>query len=139
METYTLERDIKVFYTEAGSFPNGIKPAFDKLHSLLQSQAAGRNFFGISYPQEPGKIIYRAAVEENFEGEGETLGCATFIIRKGKYIGIYIKDFMKNITAIGNAFQELIQHPEIDPDGYCLEIYEGMAHVKCLVPLRSGK
>lgn len=136
METYTLERDIKVIYVQAESFPNGIKPAFDKLHSLLESHT-GRNFFGISHPEGHGKITYKAAVEESYNGEGENLGCPTFIIRKGRYIGIYIKDFMKNIPAIGNAFQELLQHPEIDPDGYCLEIYQGMAHVKCLAPLRS--
>lgn len=138
METYDLEQDIKVFYVQAESFPEGIKPAFDKLHSLLKSHT-GRNFFGISYPERPGKIIYRAAVEESYNGEAEELSCPTFTIKKGKYIGVYIKDFMKNIPAIGNAFQQLLQDPQIDPAGYCLEIYEGMANVKCLVPLKTDQ
>ena len=62
MEKYYLEQDIKVFYVQAFSFPAGIKPAFDKLHSLIKSPA-DRRFFGISYPEGPGKIIYKAAVE----------------------------------------------------------------------------
>jgi len=135
MEKYHLEQDIKVFYVEASSFPEGIKPAYEKLHSLIKSPA-GRRFFGISYPERPGKIIYKAAVEESYPGEAEGLGCETFIIKKGEYINIYIRDFMKDISAIGKAFSELLKDPQIDPQGYCLEIYEGMNNVRCLVPLK---
>jgi hypothetical protein len=34
-------------------------------------------------------------------------------------------------------FHELLKQPDIDPTGYCLEIYEGMANVRCMVPLKS--
>jgi hypothetical protein len=136
MEKHYLDKDIKVFYVRASSFPDGIKPAYEKLHSLIKSPA-GRRFFGISYPEGPGKIIYKAAVEESYPGEAEELGCETFVIRKGEYTSIYIKDFMKDVTAIGKAFSQLLNDPGIDPNGYCLEIYEGMDNVQCLVPLKS--
>ena len=136
MEKYFLEKDITVFYVQADSFPDGIKPAFDKLHSLVRT-TSDRKFFGISFPEKPGKIIYRAAVEEIYPGEGKALGCESFIISKGDYISIYIQDFMKDIPSIGKAFEQLLKSPDIDPNGYCLEIYEGMANVRCMVPLKS--
>lgn len=136
MEKYFLDKDIQVFYVQADGFPDGIKPAFDKLHSLVKT-TSDRKFLGISYPEKPGKIIYCAAVEENFPGEGKALGCESLTVRKGEYISIYIRDFMKDIPAIGKAFGQLLKYPEIDPKGYCLEIYEGMANVRCMVPLKS--
>ena len=98
MEKYYLDQDIKVFYVEASSFPEGIKPAYEKLHSLIKSPA-GRRFFGISYPEKPGKIIYKAAVEESYPGEAENLGCETFIIKKGEYNSMYMKH-LKELKAI---------------------------------------
>jgi hypothetical protein len=136
MEKYHLDQDIKVFYVTASSFPAGIKPAFDKLHTLIKSPI-GRQFFGISYQEEPDNIIYKAAVEEGYPGEAVELSCETFIIKKGEYSSIYIKDFMNDITGIGKAFSELLQDPALDPKGYCLEIYECMDNVRFLVPLRS--
>ncbi|HET9744274.1 MAG TPA: hypothetical protein VFP97_01095 [Chitinophagaceae bacterium] len=136
MEKYLLDNDIPVFYVQAQSFPDGIKPAFEKLHSLLNT-TDNRRFFGISYAEKPGKIIYRAAVEENHPGEGKALGCETFTIRKGYYISTYIQDFMKDIPAIGKAFEQMLKYPNIDPGGYCLEIYGGMANVRCLVLLKA--
>ena len=135
MEKYFLDNDIHVFYVQATSFPDGIKPAFDKLHSLV-GKPPDRKFFGISYPEKPGKIIYRAAVEANSGDEARTLGCESFIIRKGEYISIYVLNFMKDITAIGRTFGQLLKYPDIDHNGYCLEIYEGMTNVRCLVPLK---
>lgn len=136
MENYYLDSDINTFYVQASSFPEGIKPAFQKLHSLI-GLIQDRRFFGISYMEGEGKIIYKAAVEEKHQGEGKELGCETFSIRKGNYASIYITDFMKNILSIGNAFTELLKHPDLDPKGYCLEIYEGMNNVRCMVPLKN--
>lgn len=135
MEPFKIDKDIKTLYIQADSFPLGIKQAFQKLHSLMGS-TANRQFFGISYMEGQGNIIYKAAGEENYEGEAEQLNCETFVIRKGNYISIYINDFMNDITSIGKAFEELLQDPNIDPKGYCLEIYEGMKNVRCLVPLK---
>ena len=108
MEKYFLDNDIHVLYVQANSFPDGIKPAFDKLHSLV-GKTTDRKFFGISYPEKPGKIIYKAAVEANSRDEASTLGCESFTIRKGEYISIYVPNFMKDITAIGRTFEQLLK------------------------------
>lgn len=137
MESIFLARDIKVFYVTATSFPDGIQGAYQKLHSLIGSPA-DRQFFGISYPETPAKIIYKAGVEESYPGEGEQLGCETFIIKKGQYISIYIKDFMKDIPKIGRSFQELLADQRIDPNGSCVEEYINDKDVRCMVRLKDN-
>ncbi|MEI7735184.1 MAG: hypothetical protein WCI49_06935 [Ferruginibacter sp.] len=43
---------------------------------------------------------------------------------------------MHVIASIGKVFQQLQIQPGIDPQGYCLEIYEGKNDARCLVPLK---
>ena len=137
MDSIFLAQDIKVFYVTATSFPDGIQAAYQKLHSLIGSPV-GRRFFGISYPETPSKIIYKAAVEESYPGEGEKLGCETLVIKKGQYISIYIKDFMKDIPKIGQSFQELLADERIDPKGCCVEEYINDKDVRCMVRLKDN-
>ena len=137
MESIFLEKDIKVFYVTATSFPDGVMGAHQKLHSLIGS-AAGRKFFGISYPETPSKIIYKAAVEESYPSEGEKRGCETFVIKKGQYISIYIKDFMKDVPKIGQSFRELLADKRIDPKGCCVEEYTNDKDVRCMVRLKDN-
>lgn len=134
MENYILQQDIHVIYIEAGSFPAGIKAAFDKLMAITGT-AEKRQLFGISFPEKNGQIIYRAAAAEKFSGEAAVLGCQSFTIEKGTYSSVLIKDFMNNIPAIAKAFTELLTHPLLSSSGYCLEIYEGENDVRCMVPL----
>ena len=137
MESFFLEQDIKVFYVTATSFPDGIQEAYQKLHSII-GLPVGRRFFGISYPETPATIIYKAAVEESYPGEGDLLGCETLVIKKGQYISIYIKDFMKDIPKIGRSFQELLADKRIDPNGSCVEEYINDKDVRCMVRLKDN-
>ncbi|OQP64254.1 hypothetical protein A3860_19955 [Niastella vici] len=134
MENYIIEKDLKVLYVEAVSFPEGVGEAFQKLHSLL-SDASKRVQYGISYPNENRQIVYKAGVEESFPGEGAQLGCKLFIVRKGTYASEWLSDWKKDESIIGRTFQKLLQHPDLDPKGYCLEIYQNEKDVRCLVPL----
>ncbi len=134
MVNYHLEADIKAMYIEADSFPDGVLKAHQQLHGLVQ-RTQNRKYFGISYPDRDGNILYKAGAEEIAAGEAEELSLKTFVIRKGEYISIDIPDFMENIAAIGNAFGELISHPGIDPNGACIEWYLDDNNVKCMVRL----
>lgn len=138
MEKYKLDDGIKVLCVTADSFPNGILGAHNTLHSMLPSDN-GRNFFGISFPNRKGNIIYKAAVEESYAGEAEKLGCESFIIKKGEYISIPIKNFMSDVLSVGRAFKELIADPKIDPNGVCVEMYSGSDDVRCMVRLDPEK
>lgn len=134
MEEFFLDKDIIVICVTAESFPTGVLAAFQKVHSLI-SDSFSRTTFGISHADKNGTIIYKAAVEESFDGEGEKLGCDTFVIKKGEYISVTIKDFMKDISSIGKAFKELLSDKRIDPKGACVEKYLNANDVQCMVKL----
>ena len=134
MEEYYIDKDIKVFYVTATSFPKGVGGAFQKLLSFLRKPNE-RPLYAISSPNEKGIIIYKAAVEESFPGEGEQNGCETFVIKKGKYWGELLLDWRKDESSVGKTFQKLLKHPSLDKSGYCLEIYPNEKDIRCLVPL----
>ena len=43
METITLDNDIKIFYVQATSYPDGIFDAHQKLHSIVPFSAEREN------------------------------------------------------------------------------------------------
>lgn len=137
MEKHFIEEDIKVSCVTAESFPDGVLAAHQKLHGMIPFTLE-RKYFGISRPDQGGAIVYIAAVSELETGEAEKLGLESFTIKKGTYVAKTIKDYMNDLSSIGNAFQELLADPEIDHDnGYCLEWYMNDTDVRCMVPLKS--
>jgi hypothetical protein len=136
MENLTIEKDKSVIVYQASSFPDGIMAAFQQLHSKVPD-AFQRTTYGISRPEgSMDNIIYKAAVDELYEGEGKSLGLDIMTIPAGNYSSLTISDFMKNPQAIGSAFTELLKTPELDPEGFCLEIYKNDQQVICAVPLK---
>ena len=134
MEKYIIDHDISLLYVQAATFPLGVGGAFKELERKLGTNQA-RPRYGISFPDGKGGILYRAAAEEAFAGEAEQAGCKTFTVRKGAYASIYLADWKKDESSIGRAFNELLKHPQLDKQGYCLEIYPNGNDVRCLVPL----
>lgn len=133
METITLPTDINVFYVTAKSFPEGIEEAHKALHALVPS-SVNRKYFGISRPED-GSIIYRAAAEELRSGEAGKLNLETLILKKGKYVAITIHEYHKDVQSIGRSFEKLLEHPGLDPQGYCVEWYLNEKDVKCMIRL----
>ena len=137
METTILEKDIKVFYVTANSFPQGIGEANQKLHNLFPFSKE-RRIFVLSRPENNEGIIYRAAAQEMFEGEAEKLKCKTLIIPKGKYIAILVNDFRNDVMSIDRAFQQLLKEPNLDQQGYCVEQYAtDKEAVTCMIRLEE--
>jgi len=136
METITLDNDIKVFYITAKSFPDGIMDAHKQLHALVPF-SPDRKYFGISRP-ENGPIVYKAAAEEIIQGEAEKLNLEAIVLKKGKYICLTIKDYVKDIQRIDKAFKKLLSYPDLDPKGYCVEWYLTDKDVKCMIRLRNN-
>ena len=133
MQSITIQDDIKVFYVEAISFPEGIGLAFQKLFSFFKT-ADERKLFGISRP-ENGQIVYKAAAEEKESGDLSRHDLPFMVIEKGAYIGLMIENFRNDIDSIGIAFEKLTSAPNIDPNGFCIEWYLGENDVLCLVKL----
>lgn len=134
METFQIHKDIRTFYVQASSFPSGVLEAHQKLHGLV-GDPKGRNYFGISWGQPDGGILYRAAVEESYEGEAKEMGCEIFVIPKGDYLAEMVTDYMKDPSKIGKVFQQMLVAPDLDPNGFCLEMYLTDTEVRCLVKL----
>ncbi|MBO9703365.1 MAG: transcriptional regulator [Sporocytophaga sp.] len=135
MEKIKFDKDIKVFYVNAKSFPEGIQEAHQKLHSLI-TFSKDRKYFGVSRPEQGGEIVYRAAAEELESGEAEKLHLETLVLKKGEYVSITIKDFAKDIMSIDRAFKELLALPDLDPQGYCVEWYYNEKDVNCMIRLK---
>jgi hypothetical protein len=137
-EKYFIDKDIKVACVKASSFPMGIGEAYHKLGATLPASEQ-RKFYGISYADKGGSIIYRAAANELHEGEAEEFGLETFTIKRGEYISEFLEDWKKDETQIGKTFQKLLRDPKIDrKQGYCLEIYPNEKDVRCMVLLDSN-
>ena len=134
MESYFLENDITVFYVLAHSFPEGVLAAHQKLHELIP-YSDKRRYFGISNPDKTGKIIYRAAAEELTNNEADKLKLETFVLKKGNYSSIVIKNYHKEISDIGKAFDILLTNANLDPQGACVEWYLNDTDVQCMVRL----
>lgn len=134
MKTFTLDRDLDVICMAATSFPEGVLAAHQRLHALV-TFTADRNYFGISYPNAEGQILYKAATEVLNPHEFTLPGCEPFTIRKGCFAEKFIPNFTEDVSVIGRTFQELLRHPRLDPQGYCLEWYVGERDVRCLVTL----
>jgi hypothetical protein len=68
------------------------------------------------------------------------IGCERFTIKKGEYISEHIENFMKNIPAMGEAFQEMCRDKRIDSNDYCIEMYlNNNKDVLCMVKLDPAK
>jgi len=136
METYKLEKDIKIFYVTATSFPAGIQEAHDRLHAMV-TFSKERKYFGVSRP-ENNKIIYRVGTEETYAGEAEKYKCDTLTLKGGNYISVVVKDFRKDKSSISKTFDELLKQPNPDPKGYCVEWYANdKEEVRCMVRLNQ--
>jgi hypothetical protein len=136
MEAYIIEKDIGCHCIKATSFPEGVLAAHQLLHSLFTFDGK-RKFYGISRPEGNGTIRYRAAVEKLDDDNLQEGRLEEFVILKGQYSGIDIKNFRSDIPAIDRTFQQLLTHPELDPNGYCLEWYYNMNDIRCMVRLKD--
>lgn len=135
METYTIEKDVYCYRIKATSFPEGVLAAHQLLHTLFAFDGR-RRFYGISRPEGKGAISYWAAVEKTGDDKIQDERLEEFVIPKGQYAGTDIKNFRNDIPEIGRTFQQLLTHPELDPDGFCLEWYYTINDVLCMVPLK---
>lgn len=136
MKIFKFDKDIPIFYVTASSFPEGVMAAHEELRSLVPF-SAGRMFFGVSRPEQGGSIVYRAAAEELYKGEGTKFNCDTLILKKGEYIGMDVKDYMKDVQSVQRAFDEILDLPDLDPNGYCVELYLSEKDVRCMIRLEK--
>lgn len=132
MEQFEIKQDIPIFYVEAESFPEGIERSHQALRGLLD-HTVSRRYFGVSRPNSHGIIEYKAAAEELQAGEGRNFHCKTMILKKGTYYSIYLENYIQRPESIGEAFALILLQPDLDPRGYCVEMFDGPENIRCLV------
>ena len=136
IEPFRIDKPISVLRAKAITFPEGVLGAYEQLDKALPNYQT-RAHFGISHPKEDGVIHYWAAMEVKPEDGGYTFGQEPFEIVVGNYASILIKDFYSNMHLIKQAFKTLTALPEIDPNGYCLEMMVSYTDVRCMVKLQG--
>ncbi len=135
MNSYHIAEDIKLFTVTATKFPEGVQAAFEQLHSLTSIYDAIA-YYGISYANANGGIIYKAAVALK-DSTTDIPGIETYFLQAGEYRGMEILNFREHIADIGKTFQELIQHPDINKNGCCIEVYYNDTDVRCMVKIEK--
>lgn len=136
MQTFQLEKDVLLFGVQATTFPTGVQQAWQELHKKISSTNA-RNFYGISHGSKDGSIVYKACVEEVFEGEAASLNCEKFLLPHGEYIGKTVRNFMQQIQKIGETFQTLLARDDYDKTGVCVEQYLNETDVVCMIKRKA--
>jgi predicted transcriptional regulator YdeE len=132
MEKYTLENDIKIYCREVKTFPQGIPAAFDELSKKLPA-AGDKTFYGISYNNKAGDIVYKVAVATSVKWDGEKSGYEPYTIPKGEYITEKIADWKTSIPLIGSTFMKLNEQPGVLPHALCVEWYKTNTELLCMV------
>lgn len=135
METITFAHDIDVYCITAQSFPDTVKQAHMDLHALV-SFNTNRKYFGISWYDVNGAIVYKAAASELYEGELKHLNLERRTIKKGLYQVMTIRNFMDKIPDIGKAFDTLGELTLISEDNMAVEWYFNESDVHCMVRVK---
>lgn len=135
MQTIKILNDVKLFYIQATSFPDGIKDAFNKLENSLPTKQ-GREFYGI-YEENENGISYKAAVLEQFKNEGDKYSCKYFILEKGKYLSESINNWETKIEKIGETFDKMFEMENVNPKSPSIEHYKTLNELVCMVKLND--
>lgn len=136
METYNLKNDLKVFGKEVTTFPLGVKEAFGTLLDMIPD-GFKRSYYGISYIDETGKIIYIATAEEKYEGEAEKYNCEQYTVEQGEYLAVTISDWLKKIDCIKDVFHDIMEDERADKTKPVLEWYKTETEMLCLVKMKA--
>ena len=136
MEKLTIPHDLKVFGVHVNTFPNGISDAFDALIKRIPN-GEKRSYYGISDMSEDGRILYYAAAEEKFEGEGKKYNCDIYIVKKGEYLTVTLNNWRKKTDSIKDVFEAMMSDERIDKTNPCIEWYKNNDEMLCMVKLNK--
>jgi hypothetical protein len=138
MEKIVLKEDVRLLCRGVTTFPLGIKEAFDSMIDLLPG-GRERAFYGISYLNESGEIVYKAALSQSTDGEAEKYACESFTIMKGGYLIERMLGWMANTDKIKDVLMGLMEDPQFDNGYPCIEWYKSDQELICMVRIKPSK
>jgi hypothetical protein len=136
--TYKIKNDIRLFGRSVPTFPLGIKEAFTALLDMLPD-AMNRSYYGVSYMDETGKIIYQVEAEEKYEGEAEKYKCERYVIAKGDYLAVTLNNWRSNTNCIKDIFHEMMNDDRADKITPVIEWYKSDEEMLCFVKTKELK
>jgi len=113
MEIYDLKKDLKHFGKEVKTFPLGVEEAFRTLLDMIP-EGFKRSYFGLSYMDDLGKIVYIATAEEKDEREAEKYKCERYTVEKGEYLAVTLDGWLKKVDCIKDIFHEMMEDDRAD-------------------------
>lgn len=132
MKEINIMTDIKVFGEPVKTFPQGIGETFDRLIQMLPG-GFDRSFYGISFMDKNGGMIYIAAATEQLEGEAEKYNCERYTIEKGTYLAEKVTRWRDKTDSINSIFHQLIQNNNADKKKPAVEWYKSEEEMFCMV------
>lgn len=132
IQTHHFPQNLTIYCKKAESFPEGVKPAFQFMHSLVEFDPA-RMQLGLSKPLPDGSLDYWAGSQELHEGEFQKHNLETINLLAGEYKYVVVTGYMENIPAIGEAFTSLMQQVNHGSDVMGVEWYVSMEEVWCML------
>jgi hypothetical protein len=121
VKTIEIKEDIRTFFMMTDHVPAGIPALFDEFEKLIDG-FKDRHIYGISECTDD-KLIYRACITENSEGEADEFDLPYYNIPKGIYLYAILRNWRENIPQISKNFDELLKHPDVKTGSICLEDY----------------
>ena len=137
MEIILMKEDIAVFGKEVPTFSAGIGEAFDSLAAMLP-EGGQRAFYAISQCTD-GRVNYKAAALETFEGEAAQYACERYIIGKGEYLSVKLTGWSDKIPTIKQVFDEILKDERVDRRSPAVEVYFDDEEMLCMVKLDPVK
>jgi hypothetical protein len=135
MEVFQLKKDLPVMGFQVMTFPNGIGDAFDSLVSRIEG-GFNRAYYGIGFMTQAGKIVYQAAAEVLEPAEPTKYQLESYVIPKGNYLAVTLRDWRKNLHAIKDVFTEITKDNRVR-DSPCIEWYKDDDEMVCMVRLNE--
>jgi predicted transcriptional regulator YdeE len=132
MEKLKLLDEIVVFGVQVKTFPLGIGEAFDQLANKIPD---GRNrpYYGISWIDIDGSIIYYAVAAERFAGEAVLYDYTIMEIEKGEYAVVTVKEWQSKTNTLKDIFHEMMENKETDSTKPCIEWYKSHDEMLCMM------
>jgi predicted transcriptional regulator YdeE len=132
MEKINLDQDIKVFGVQVKTFPLGIGDAFEALIKMIPG-GFNRSYYGISYMDPKGAIIYHATVAETTEGEAEKYNCDRYIIESGEYLSVTVNQWLDKTDCIKDVFHAIMKDGSVDNTKPAVEWYKNDDVMLCMI------
>ncbi len=138
MEKINLDEAIKVFGVQVKTFPLGIGDAFESLIKMIPG-GFSRPYFGISYMDQNGTIIYYATAAEKEEGEAEKYQCNRYVIESGEYVSVTVNQWRDKTDCIKDVFHAIMKDDSVDDTKPAVEWYKNDDEMLCMIKTIANK